>query len=257
MLPYIHCMSVNIKLVGLCLALFFLSSSPLLYAQSAPVPFDQVFTGGEEAYFELVRKNVMYSKRTVRNRTQGVLIYALTLSHEKKVYIKFLTGLDDDIEKSFIRTLNKTEGMWKEVIEPVTYYHAFYLGIGEPLSDAMEEEEGFKTTFQPPWLTPLTLTARSTVIQIGRDFSGTQPPPTPPARSPPDALQQYRRAFDQFSKRMKKGKAKKAYKALNTAIRYNPFNKGLIEARIQLSGELGLADFVESDKALLTALSNN
>ncbi len=249
-------MSVNIKLVGLCLALFFLSSTSLLYAQSAPVPFDQVFKGGEEAYFKLVRKNVIFSKRTVRNKAQGVLIYALTLSHKKEVYIKFLTRLDDDIEKSFMRTLNKTEGMWKEVAGPVTYYHAFYFGIGKPLSDAMEEEESFKTTFEPPWLSPLTLTAKSTVIVTGGEFSDAPPPPPPPATSPPDALRQYRRAVSQFNKQMKKGKAKKAYKPLSTAIRYNPFNEDLIEARIRLSSELGLADFIEGDKALLTALSD-
>lgn len=250
-------MSVNIKLAGLSLTLFFLSSICPLNAQSATVPFDQVFKGGERAYFEIVRKNVIFSKSAIRNKTQGVLIYALTLSHKKEVYIKFLTRLDDDIEKSFMRTLNKTEGMWKEVAGPVTYYHAFYFGIGESLSDVMEEEESFKTTFQPPWLSPLTLTAKSTVIVTGGEFSGAPSPSLPAAPSPPDALRQYRRAVSQFNKQMKKGKAQKAYKPLSTAILYNPFNKGLIEARIRLSGELGLADFVESDKALLAALSNN
>ncbi|GAB5522760.1 MAG: hypothetical protein Roseis2KO_06320 [Roseivirga sp.] len=250
-------MSVNIKLVGPCLALFLLCSISPLHAQSASVPFDQAFTGGEEAYFKLLRKNVMFSKSTIRNKTQGVLIYALTLSRQKEVYIKFLTRLDDDIEKSFMRTLNKTEGMWKEVAGPVTYYHAFYFGIGKSLSDAMEEEESFKTTFQPPWLTPLTLTAKSTVIVTGGEFSDTTPPPLPSAPSSPDVLRQYRRAVSQFNKQMEKGKAKKAYKPLSTAISYNPFNKELIEARIKLSGELGLSDFVETDKALLIALRLN
>lgn len=253
MLSYIQCMSVNIKLAGLCLALFFLSSSPPIYAQSAPVPFDQVFTGGEEAYLELAGKNVMFSKTTIRNKTQGVLIYALTLSQKKEVYIKFLTRLDEDIEKSFMRTLNKTEGMWKEVAGPVTYYHAFYVGIVEPLPNSMEEEETFKKSFQMPWLNPLSITARATVVITGGD-PGTPPPPPSVVPSSPDPLRQYRRAVSQFEKQMAKGKANKAYKALNTAILYNPFNKDLIEARITLSGELGLTDFVDTDKVLLTII---
>lgn len=228
-----------------------------LYSVQAQKPdaTDSLYLGGTQAYGEFMRKNLRYPMESKRNGYEGLLIYEINISKEGKVSIRFMTKIDEYVEKMIIPLIQATSDQWLKKSTDYKIYQPVTFNLGYPYAtDFIDKLPTFTRAINYPFLGEITVTGISQRSQLSGGSAGG----TISVYDSKDGvkLKRYKKQAKNLEKYLTKNKTSKAYKAINEMIRYNPFDKGLIQQRRRLEKQLGKDEYRVYDILWLQAMES-
>ncbi|OEK05815.1 hypothetical protein [Roseivirga misakiensis] len=245
---------------------------------------DSLNTQGMKLYRQNFGKNVRPSALSIRSRVEGLVIYEVSVSDKGEVSVRFMTKLNDDIEQTVSKFILSSVNNWVNIGKAYKVYQPIAIGVGEyNIGQIMGMVDGFPSSFEAPFLPVLT---RNTIISktvVRRSITLDKND----SRTPEEAIKELReeelrkdpnrvmsrsgknmrlsepgettKAYNKLLKKLEtylaKKKGKKAYLTINKLIRFNPFNKTLIQQRRRLEKELGKDEFRTYDLLWLQAMA--
>lgn len=216
---------------------------------------DTLYAGGTKAYGEFMRKNLRYPMESKRNGNEGLLIYEISVSREGKVSIRFMTKIDEHVEKMVIPLIEATSDQWLKKNNGYKIYQPISFNLGyHYYQDFTDKAANFKRPLGSPYLGEVSVTGVSSRYQTSQE-------PYSFAMKPKDdedgvKLKRYKKQAKNLEKYLSKNKPDRAYKAINEMIRYNPFDKSLIQQRRRLEKQLGKDEYRVYDILWLQAMEN-
>lgn len=242
---------MNINKHVVCKALLVCSLSCLSFLTNAQEieATDTLYAQGSSEYNKFLRKSLRYPRESKRNQTEGLLIYEISVNREGQVTVRFMTKVDDYIEKMVIPIIQASSDNWVKQADDYKVYQAIFFTLGHQYAKELQEEvPGFLKKFKFPYLGSAVVTGISSLIGYG----GTS---TSLYNTKDGAkLKAYNKLKRSLEKHLEKGKTQKAYKTISSIIRYNPFDKSLIQQRRRLEKELGKDEYRVYDILWLQAM---
>lgn len=242
---------------------------------------DSVFVSGVKGFNEIFGNNNRASgKALFQTKTEGLLIYEISVDAVGQVSVRFMTKLNDEIEESVTSIITATANGWLNLGKPYKIYQPLFFSLGTYDLSQIGSLEEFPSKFRTPFLRPSGWTAiastprvtRTEVVmkpgdartreQVARELVEEQT--RNDFRSKPKSLpktdgatmKEYNKELKKFEGHMKKEKYKRAYFSLNKIIRYNPFDKSLIQQRRRLEKQLGKDEYRVYDILWLQAMEH-
>ncbi len=207
------------------------------------------YEGGMEGFtYDFLRK-LNYPEASRAQGTQGVALLKFSIPKEGVANATLLTKLDPEIDQMIMDAAEFTNS-WERRETTYNQYIAFFFSVGD----------SFVSVFTDQIDTYKQLTQNKEDL-MGMMFQGSSEPMAfsfkkeIAATEQLDLYNQYLNDKATYEKLAAKGKAKKIFPALTKLIRFNPFDKALIEERIRIAKAAKNESFVEMDKALLDALN--
>ena len=216
---------------------------------------DTLYAGGSKAYSEFLIKNLRYPKESKRNSHEGLLIYEISVSTEGKVSIRFMTKIDEHVEKMIIPLIQATSNQWLKKNTDYKIYQPVSFNLGYLYyPDFMDKVPHFKRPLGNPYLGEVSVTGVSSKyemsegsysfsMKVENDMDG-------------EKLKAYKQQEKKLAKQLSKNKHDRAYRAINEMIRYNPFDKSLIQQRRRLEKQLGKDEYRVYDILWLQAMEH-
>lgn len=207
------------------------------------------FEGGYEGYTNFFRENLIFPNSSYKNQVEGLILLSITINGaQKSVQTKFLTLLDEEIEKQLQSVISKsilkwkmTDGEYYTLYQPIIYSMLpFYAETLE--GDIPEIPADLPLKFMPPFILVKAkrIPDNITVESLG-DIEASE-----------TKKSFYLRLEDAYQKFLAKGDNESAYLVLNRLIRYNPLNRDYLISRIKLEQALGANRFQTYDSYLLS-----
>ena len=206
------------------------------------------YEGGLEGFeFDFLRK-VAYPVSSQALGTQGVSLLKFSIPPQGAAKATLLTKLDAEIDKSITDAAEFTYS-WERRDSTYHEYMAFFFSKeGSFVKLLTDEAEAYQQLKE----------SKKDLMIV--EHIGNNDPQTSSIKNTTDgalaeaAYSEYLAAKASYEKLSVKGKAKKIFPVLTQLIRFNPFDKALIEERIKFARPAKKDEFLESDKALLAAL---
>ena len=206
------------------------------------------YVGGLESFnYDFLRK-ITYPETSQANETQGVSLVKFSIPAEGVASATLLTKLDDEIDQMIMDAAEFTNS-WEKRDSTYHEYIAFFFS----------KEGSFVNVFTEKLDSYQQLKQSKKDLMIV-DYNGNKEPRMLSIKNSPDetlaeqAYNEYFEAKTVFDKHAAKDKAKKMFPPLTDLIRFNPFDKALVEERIRIAKSAKNEDYLASDRALLSAL---
>lgn len=220
-----------------------------------PDATDSLYIGGAQAYAVFMMENLRYPQESKRKGNEGLLIYEISVSIEGVVSIRFMTKVDEHVEKMIIPLIQATSDQWLKKSTDYKVYQPVSFSFGyRYYEDFIDKVPNFKIPAGLPYLGEISVTGVSSKHQFseGSDrFSMT-------IKNEQDGekLKIYKKQAQNLAKHLSKNKLDRAYKAINEMIRYNPFDKSLIQQRRRIEKQLGKDEYRVYDILWLQAMEH-
>jgi hypothetical protein len=210
---------------------------------------EKKFEGGYAGYVDFFEANLTFPQQSYKNQIEGLqLFYYDIYPQEKKIEVTFLTLLDNYIEENIRISVAASFENWNiegngpfRIYQPVVYSmlpyfpHTLIGGIPELPVDL-----------------PLKFQQMFVLIKSKRidpDFDLKKENDTTAKSNYQKNV--YVRALKQYDQMTKIKELGYSYDALNEMIRYNPFDREFLMARIKLEQALGVNKYQTYDATLL------
>lgn len=164
-----------------------------------------------------------------------------------------MTKIDEYVEKMIIPLIQATSDRWLKKSTDYKIYQPVTFNLGYPYAtDFIDKLSTFTRAINYPFLGEITVTEISQRSQLSGGSAGG----TISVYDSKDGvkLKRYKKQEKSLEKYLLKNKPSRAYKAINEMIRYNPFDKSLIQQRRRLEKQLGKDEYRVYDILWLQAM---
>ncbi|MFT6871575.1 MAG: hypothetical protein ACJAVN_000576 [Roseivirga sp.] len=240
---------------------FLLSFFSLTSAQAQkPDATDSLYIGGARAYAVFMMENLRYPQESKRKGNEGLLIYEISVSTEGVVSIRFMTKVDEHVEKMIIPLIQATSDQWLKKSTDYKVYQPVSFSFGyRYYEDFTDNVPSFRIPAGLPYLGEITVTGVSSkYLGSKHQFSEGSDRFSMTVKNEQDGekLKIYKKQEQNLVKHLSKNKLDRAYKAINEMIRYNPFDKSLIQQRRRIEKQLGKDEYRVYDILWLQAMEH-
>ncbi|MBO3699303.1 hypothetical protein [Roseivirga sp. E12] len=243
---------------------------------------DSLFVTGAEGFNQINRDySRSIGRSLIDSQTEGLLIYEVSVDENGQVVVKFMTKLSEEIENAVTNIILNSANGWINIGRPYKVYVPISFSLGRyQIKEIMASIDKFPSEFKPPFVkafghsvirgipqrTKTTIERKPgdarTNEEIAREVGEQmRKEKMLDSRSVPKldikegvTMKAYNKELEKFETFMRKGKSKKAYVSLSKIIRYNPFDKSLIQQRRRLEKELGKDEYRARDILWLQAM---
>ncbi|WP_422355864.1 hypothetical protein [Roseivirga pacifica] len=210
---------------------FFLVNTAL--AQS----IDKHFEGGTQGLNTILKNSIDYPKPSLDNQIEGVAIIQFNVDSNGHASSKFLTKLDDNIEKDLVEAIDQLMPRWKNTGQAYSFHLSVLYGI---------------TPQKKLQLNDQVLNYSQSIDR----FSSAGKVEIVGIESQNILLPNLTELKERIADNITANELLKAYENLNQLIRYTPLDTILLQTRSFLEKELGKSEYTKYDEGLLAALSN-
>ena len=217
---------------------------------------EDIYEGGHRAFLRHFAQ--YYQLPSIQHiiKTDGVLLVEIKSDDSGQIDAHLLNTFGSPASKGLENALKIMSRNWKTTEEPFHKILPYYISPRESISQSLalildEFRVMENDLFLEPW--------KVSGLYAGNTFGE----PDEVANIDKEALKQesvlwadYANALSEYEAQMKKGKAKKAAQALNTALQLNPFSIDLLEKRLAIDDNKIKAKFAKHDQAMLALLKS-
>lgn len=198
---------------------------------------DSRFEGGTQNFNTILKNSIDYPKTSLNNKIEGVAIIKFNIASNGQASSKFLTKLDDHIEKDLVEAIDQLMPNWKNTGQAYSFHLTVLYGItpqkklllNDQIPNYSHKIDGFSSA------------GKVEIVRI---------------ESQDILLSNLTELKERIADNIVANNLLKAYKNLNQLIRYTPLDTILLQTRSFLEKELGKSEYTVYDESLLAALRN-
>ncbi len=229
------------------------------------------YQGGMNTFAYDFISRISYPTLSQARGTTGICLYKFTIPPQGPAQFTLLTYLDKDIEEELNWAAEATQNKWIRRDTTFHEYGAVYFSDLQPFDFAfIEKEKTFKQFRMEQSFFRMKLSKTPSPVSISTSGMNLQEVTdaynleSERLRNKRDSLlqivnyeiyEEYVENKAEYQSLIASGKSKKAFKVLSEMIKYNPFDRTLIQERIRLATEIKKDQYLAYDEALLASLN--